>query len=322
MNLVTGATGFIGQVLLKKLSASEQMVRLLARNMVDDYETVCCDFVNDVIPAETVESIDNIFHLAGYAHDLGDASKVENLYRAVNVNATVRLTELAATAGVKRFVFVSSVKAGGPAVAGRCMTEADQGTPDGIYGVTKREAELKVLEIGRQSGMHVSIVRPSLVYGPGVKGNLRMMMAGIHKGWFPPLPETGNRRSMVHVDDLVRAILLASQDKRANGEIYIASDGRDYSTRFIYESICQAVGRSVPNWSMPKSVFTAAAYLGDRINRFPFDSYRYQKLLGDGCYSSKKLFTQLRFVPIHTLHSALPQMVDTFLKERYNNKSC
>ena len=105
------------------------------------------------------------------------------------------------------------------------MTEEDQGEPEGIYGKTKREAELILLEIGRQSGMQVSIVRPSLVYGQGVKGNLRLMLSWIEKGWFPPLPEVNNRRSMIHVDDLVRALLLVAGDDRANGEIYIATDG-------------------------------------------------------------------------------------------------
>lgn len=90
---------------------------------------------------------------------------------------------------------MSSVKAGGTAIAGQCMTEKIQGEPERIYGSTERKAELKLLEVGRQSGMQFSIVRPSLVYGPGVKCNLRMMLSGIDKGWFPPLPETGNRRS-------------------------------------------------------------------------------------------------------------------------------
>ena len=105
-------------------------------------------------------------------------SEFEYVYRKLNVHATVRLVELAAASGVKSFVFVSSVKAGG-------YDEDDLETkPDGVYGQTKREAELKVLEIGLGSGMHVSIVRPSLVYGPRVKGNLALMLKGIEQGWF------------------------------------------------------------------------------------------------------------------------------------------
>jgi len=184
---------------------------------------------------------------------------------------------------VQRFVFVSSVKAGGGTIVGRCMTEEDKGEPQGIYGSTKREAELKLLEIGRQSCMHVSIVRPSLVYGPGVKGNLAKMRSGIEKGWFPPLPETGNHRSMIHVDDLVRALLLVAEDDRANGEIFIATDGVPHSSRKIYEAICQQVDKTVPRWSVPKFLFDGVASVSSRFR------YKVEKLLGDECYSSTKL---------------------------------
>jgi nucleoside-diphosphate-sugar epimerase len=142
----------------------------------------------------------------------------------INVDFTVQLAKLAVQSGVKGFVFVSSVKAGGIPTFGKCCNESDQHEPEGMYGKTKREAEKKLLKIGHQSGMHVSIVRSSLVYGPNVKGNLGGMLSGIKRGWFPPLPETGNRRSMIHVDDLVRAFLLVADDHHANGKIYIATD--------------------------------------------------------------------------------------------------
>jgi nucleoside-diphosphate-sugar epimerase len=100
--------------------------------------------------------------------------------------------------------------------------------------------------------MHVSIVRPTLVYGPGVKGNLALMQLGIEKGWFPPLPEVGNRRSMIHVDDLVQVLLLAANDDRANGEIFIATDGVPHSSANIYEAICHVLGKAVPRWNRTK----------------------------------------------------------------------
>ena len=131
--------------------------------------------------------------------------------------------------------------------------------------------------------MHVSIVRPSLVYGPGVKGNLQLMLSAVKKGWLPPLPETGNKRSMIHVDDLVKAILLVSKYDCTNGEIYIATDGRTYSSREIYETICNVVGKSIPKWSVPKFFFDILALMSPRIK------YQVDKLLGDECYSSEKL---------------------------------
>jgi len=281
--LVTGATGFIGRRLLGLLSAIECDVRLLARSKVDNYETVVCNLEQDRISKHALESVDTVFHLAGFAHDMQDPSKVEDLYRVINVEATVELARLAVESGVKRFVFISSVKAGGGLASGKCINESDQNEPEGVYGKSKREAELKLLKISKESSMHVSIVRPSLVYGPDVKGNLQLMLAGISRGWFPPLPETGNRRSMIHVDDLVRAILLVSKDERANGEVFIATDGVPHSSREIYNSMCNVTGKSIPKWSVPKTLFDIVSLVSPRIK------YKINKLLGDECYSSAKL---------------------------------
>ena len=281
--LVTGPTGFIGSRLLGLLDTIECDVRLLARSEVNNYETVVCSLGQDRIPKHALESVDTIFHLAGFAHDMLDSSKVENLYRVVNVEATVELARLAVENGVKRFVFISSVKAGGKAISGQCINESDQSEPEGIYGKSKREAELKLLKIGKESSMHVSIIRPSLVYGPDVKGNLQLMLAGIARGWFPPLPETGNRRSMIHVDDLVRAIFLVAENERANGEIFIATDGTPYSSREIYSAMCNIAGKSVPKWSVPKFLFNMVAIVSQKIR------YKVDKLLGDEYYSSEKL---------------------------------
>jgi len=281
--LVTGSTGFIGSRLLGLLNTIECDVRLLARSEVNNYETVVCNLEQNRISKHALESVDTVFHLAGFAHDMQDPSKVEDLYRVINVDATVQLAKLAIQSGVKRFIFVSSVKAGGASLAGQCMTEEDQGEPEGVYGKSKREAELKLLKIDNESGMHVSIIRPSLVYGPNVKGNLKLMLSGIERGWFPPLPETGNRRSMIHVDDLVRAILLVAEDKRANGEIFIATDGTPYSSHEIYYAMCKISGKSIPKWSVPKTLFDIASLVSPRVK------YKINKLLGDECYSSTKL---------------------------------
>ena len=281
--LVTGSTGFIGNKLTKHLAEMKVLVRILSRKNQSNYETVVCDLQSDVIPDDALDNIDTVFHLAGFAHDMRDASKIADLYYKVNVSATVQLANLAVKSGVKRFVFVSSVKAGGNPPLGTCANEKDQKNTEDVYGKTKREAELKLLEIGKDSGMHVSIIRPSLVYGPNVKGNLQLMLSGVRAGWFPPLPETGNRRSMIHVDDLVRAILLIAEDKQANGEIFIATDGTPHSSREIYSVICNITGKPVPKWSVPKFLFNLIALTSPKIK------YKVDKLLGDECYSSEKL---------------------------------
>jgi UDP-glucose 4-epimerase len=281
--LITGSTGFVGKRLVNFLNMKNYHVRTISRNTTLYRDNIVCDLVNDKFPESIMESIDVVFHLAGFAHDMRDANKIADLYYKVNVSATVQLANLAVKFGVKRFVFVSSVKAGGSPPFGICANEEDQSNTEDIYGKTKREAELALLKIGKESGMYVSIIRPSLVYGPDVRGNLQLMLSGIGKRWFPPLPETGNQRSMIHVDDLVRAILLVAKDKRANGEIFIATDGTPYSSREIYNTMCGVTGKLIPKWSVPKILFNLASLASPRIK------YKINKLLGDECYSSVKL---------------------------------
>jgi UDP-glucose 4-epimerase len=316
--LLTGASGFIGRRLLYTLQMSEveavECVLLLRRHTTSlKAKQYLCDFGQDDIPTASFGGVETVFHLAGLAHDMRDAPKIKHLYQAVNVDATIQLAKLAAENGVKRFIYVSSIKAGGIARDGNCMTEEEQSEPEGIYGQTKRDAELGILKIGKETGMHVSVIRPALVYGPNIKGNLRRMFISIRKGWFPPLPETSNKRVMVHIDDLVRALLLAAYKKEANGEIFIVTDGRHYSTREIFNHMCLALGRKVPKWAVPKIIFYSLATLGDLLGKVisvPFNTHRYRKLLGDDCYSSAKIETVLGFHAKLTFKDALPYMVD------------
>jgi nucleoside-diphosphate-sugar epimerase len=281
--LVTGATGFVGQHLIKRLKLDGCNIKVISRRPVLGVEVIICDFLKDDIPENALKDIDIVFHLAGYAHDLKNEPEIEETYQKINVNVTVDLLSLSAKHDVKKFIFVSSVKAGGISRQGKCVTEKSLSEPDGVYGKTKREAELKVLEAGRKFDIHVSILRPALIYGPKVKGNLQLMMQGIKKGWFPPLPEIGNRRSMIHVDDIVRALLFLANNKKSNGEVFIATDGRVYSSRNIYEAMCYVLDKNIPNWSVPRLLFNAIARLSSGFK------YKMDKLLGDECYSSKKL---------------------------------
>ena len=292
--LLTGGTGFIGKHFLQYLTILGHSVHTLSRRHVENHHTISCDFTKDKIPSDLFNSIDMVFHLAGFAHDMQNPSKVEDFYHLLNVDASVELAKLAAESNVKRFVFISSVKAGGVLVSGRCANEFDQNEPKEVYGKSKREAELKLLKIGNEYGMEISIIRPSLVYGPNVKGNLQLMMSGIKKGWFPPLPETDNQRSMVHVDDLVQAIFMIAEDDRAVDEIFIVTDGTPHSSREIYNAMCKILGKSIPKWSVPKFLFDIITLIS------PIFKHKVNKLLADECYSSKKL-EQLGFKAQKTL---------------------
>jgi UDP-glucose 4-epimerase len=278
--LITGATGFIGQRLVRAIDAN---IRIISRKNNLEFDTVVCNFENESIPINSLNGIDTIFHLAGLAHDSRDASKIADLYHKVNVDASINLAKNAVKNGVERFIFISSIKAGGNPAIGKCKSELDQDEPQEIYGETKRKAELKLLEIGADSNMHVSIIRSSLVYGPNVKGNLKLLISGIKKGWFPSLPETNNMRSMIHVDDLVRAILFIAENDSTNGEIFIATDGISYSSREIYESICHTYGKRFTRFRVPKILFNIVSLISPSIK------YKIDKLFGDECYTSEKL---------------------------------
>ena len=235
--LITGATGFIGKRLVRSLTSQNHKVTLVSRELITDFDSVIFDFETDNLSKIDLNGIDIIFHLAGIAHDLNNNHNDLDLYRKLNVTSVITLAELALKAGVKKFIFVSSVKAGGQKLDSSVSSEVCQGAPEGLYGQTKREAELKLLDLALNSQMFVSIVRPALVYGPNVKGNLKLMLNAIEKGWFPPLPRVKNRRSLVHVDDLVEALKIVSMDRRANGEVFIVTDGRAHTSRELFEAM-------------------------------------------------------------------------------------
>ena len=160
--------------------------------------------------------------------------------------------------------------------------------------------------MGKDYGIDVSIIRPALVYGINMKGNLAFMVNSIKSGWFPPLPETYNKRSMISVIDLVTAIILITENKKTDQNIYIATDGYQYSSRGIFDAICLVNGKKIPNWAVPKFVFLMLARVGDVIKFLPFNSHKYQKLFGSESYSSVKL-NKLGFSPEYNFISYFQQ---------------
>ena len=316
--LVTGATGFIGRVLCQRLQARGIRVRATARRYGegpwDDF--VAADFGETILPMETLEGVDTVFHLAGKAHSLSEIAEDESEYRRINVGGMESLLSMAAKSELSRFVFFSSVKAMGDD-GGDYMDEEWAAAPTTPYGISKRDSERLLFAFGRNSRVHVSALRLPLVYGRGVKGNLWKMMDAIERGRFPPLPEIKNKRSLVHVDDVISAAMLAANSPRADGKIYIVTDGHSYSTDEIYRMIRDALGKPARDWGVPLAVLRMAAGAGDVIGRlrgqrFVFDSDAYHKLLGSAWYSSEKIEQELGFRPSRGLRDGVKEMVRGF----------
>jgi UDP-glucose 4-epimerase len=292
--LVTGSTGFIGKRLIEKLQSNDCQISVISRKPVENVQTYLCDFEFDQIPEDAFDSIDTVIHLAGYSQDIKYDKNIEKSCKKINVDITLDLARLAIKKKVKKFIFISSVKAGKPKIFYNNSLKIDEDFSLSFYGKTKREAEIKLIACSKNSDIHISIVRPALVYGPSLKGNLGAMMSAVEKGWFPPIPETNNRRSLIHVDDLVSAIFLVAENERNNGEIYIATDGKPYSTREIYNEMRAIKNKPHLKWSIPKIFFRILAFLS------PSMKFKLNKLMGNEYYSSNKL-NSIGFRPKYTL---------------------
>jgi len=311
--LVTGATGFLGRHLCMTLrERGHSVVAGLRREVRGPWDRVAfLDLAGGDISPSDLEGVSCVFHLAGKAHALSETAQDSKEYIQINTTGTRRLLEAAKEVGVRQLVFFSSVKAMGEGGAD-CIDESFGGEPTTAYGRSKRDAERLVLEGGYIP--HATVLRLSMVYGPTNKGNLPRMIEAIARGRFPPMADLGNRRSMVHVEDVVQAALLAAKQAQAAGQTYILTDGRAYSTRQMYEWICEALGRPVPNLLVPPAVLTLLAKTGDAIGRlrgrrFMFDSDALEKLTGSACYCSEKIQRDLGFRPERDLRESLPEIV-------------
>ena len=323
--LVSGATGFIGRYLVERLSADGINVHALSRSAKTLPESPLVQVLNgDVRDPRTADgasvNIDTVFHLAGRAHALAEIEQDFDSYLSVNVGGTRNLIEAAAEAGVRRFVFFSSVKAMGEGSDVR-VDESAEPSPTTPYGRTKLMAEEVVFRIGEESGMHVCCLRLPMVIGAGNKGNIFRMIAAIDKKMFPPLPEVHNHRSLVHVQDVVEAAILVATNPLANRKVYIVTDDQVYSTRQLYDSICHRLGKKTPPWSMPLAMLRILARIGDvfgraRGRRFLFDSDAFEKLLGSAWYSSAKITSEMGYHPSTTFETALPGIIRWYRQDQ------
>ncbi len=308
---MTGATGFIGRRLCETLlDSGVKELRVLGRREADINAEFHYWNLQEPLNEASLAGVDTLFHLAGKAHALSETNQDEDEYFTVNTEATRKLLDAAKKNGVRTFVYFSSVKAVGE-IEG-LMDESVTAPADTPYGRSKKASETLVLEGGFVP--RPIVIRPSMVYGNTEKGNLPKMIRAVESGTFPPLPDTGNKRSMVHVDDVVKAAILAADHADSSGKTYIVTDGNDYSIRQIYEWICEALNKPVPCWSLPMVALKLMGRVGDVIGvlrgqRFVFDSDALEKLTGDANYSSKRIQDELGFKPLRNLRESLPEII-------------
>lgn len=312
--LVTGASGFIGRRLCESLREDHIAFRGVQKNATGNACYVVGNLCDTGSLAQACIGVDTVFHCAGYAHAFSSLNEDDAaLHWQINFEGTQNLLRACADAGVSRFIFLSSVKA--MAEPGDlCVDETFAGEPDTAYGKSKLAAENAVLEAGHRYGMHVVNLRLSMVYGSGGRGNLERMGRLVKQGLFPPLPETGNHRSMVHVSDVVSAVRLAAGDDRAHGRTYIVAGVEAPSGRELFDALRLAQGMPRIDWSIPASFMRGAGRLSDVMEtligrRLPFNGEVLDRLLNSAWYSPKLIGHELGWQPKVSLSDGLREML-------------
>lgn len=248
--LVTGASGFLGAALVRRLAQDPDFqvvsgVRQVAKVEDGGEMLVLGDLADACFEAQQFKGVSVVVHAAARVHILkDDSSDPLQAFRQVNVAGTLSLARAAAAAGVRRFVFVSSIKVNGDASrAGFPFRADDAPAPRDSYGISKLEAERALQDLAAKTGMELVIVRPPLVYGPGVGANFRSMMRWLWRGVPLPLGGTDNRRSLVALPNLVDLLVLCLTHPAAAGQVLLVSDGVDVSTSELLAELGGALGR-------------------------------------------------------------------------------
>ena len=317
--LVTGASGAIGRVLCARLCAEGwRVIGISTRDVgagpwqlhlaadLSDPQSVC---IGDRLAGEGVTVV---WHLAGKAHALSELGQDPAAYGRVNTDGTRNALAIAFQIGARRFVFASSVKAMGE--GGTVPSdETALCEPQSPYGRSKLAAEQLVLAASKH--MEPVVLRFCMVYGAAnERGNMARMLEAVRRRRFPPFPETGNRRSFLHVNDAVQACWLAGTHKAAPQGVFLVTDGRPRSTAELFAAMCKALGRRVPRLVLPVLFFRAVARVGDVCGmvvgrRAPLDSASLAKLLESAIYSSEKISRTLGYRPAWPLERGIAAMV-------------
>lgn len=268
--LVTGANGFVGRGLCRELLDRKAAVTAAVRNIGDfhDFEgplfqqITVGEIDQGTAWDEALMGVDTIFHLAARVHVMRESgADALRAYRRVNVEGTERLARAAAKAGVKRLVFLSSIKVNGEATSSKPYTAEDLPHPQNAYAISKWEAEQALWRLSLETGLQVVVVRTPLVYGPGVKGNFLRLLEWVNKGIPLPFAAVENRRSMIYLRNLVDAMIACAEHPIALGRTYLVSDGEDVSLPELIRLVASAMGKPARLWRGPESLMRVAAAL-------------------------------------------------------------
>jgi nucleoside-diphosphate-sugar epimerase len=262
--LVTGATGFVGGHLLPSLSGGRVRVAVRSGHVgrVSGCESVCVGDINRGTDwREAVAGVRCIVHMAGHVHVMNLSADDRRQFHEVNALGTERLAIAAANAGVKRFIFLSSVKVNGEATMDSPFRAMDAPHPGDDYGISKWEGEQRLFRVAANYGMEAVVVRPTLVYGPGVRGNFLKMMSWVHKGVPLPFGSIRNARSLLNVWNLCSLIGRLVDLAAVPSGIYLAADGVDLSTPELIRRVAVAMGRPARLLPLPVAVLNLVGAL-------------------------------------------------------------
>ena len=312
--LITGANGFVGKAITLKLADNKVnkvsvAIRDLAFEFPPNIEVYKHFDLETADWSAVLKDVDIIIHCAARVHVMNEKSNNPiEAFRKVNVNGTLRLANQAASLGVKRFIFLSSLKVNGENTEiGKPFTAEDRPNPLDPYGVSKFEAENGLLKISRESKLEIVIIRPPLVYGPGVKANFLSMLRWLDKSIPLPFGWTENKRSFVALDNLVDLISICCVHQAAKNQIFMVSDGKDLSTTELLRYIGNTLNKKTRLISIHPNIMSFVAKLLGK-------SGLSQRLLGSLQVDISKNKLLLDWVPPIKVDEALNKTVDYFRK--------
>ena len=308
--LITGITGFVGAALCKQLRQNDHMLSGTTRtaDLGAGPERVPLYHIPEIGPdtdwSQALSGADIVIHLAARVHVMRDrvADPLAE-FRRVNTDGTLRLAEQAAAAGVKRFIFLSTTKVTGELSPPSGFSETDPARPEDGYGVSKWEAEQALLEISKTTSMEVVILRPPLVYGPGVKGNFLTLLKAVDRGTVLPLGAIQNQRSLIYVGNLADVIVTATTHADAANQTFFVSDEGTVSTTSLIENIAASLNKKPRLINLPPGLLKFAGALTGKSGAI-------QRLIGSLTVDSGKIRSLLNWRPPFTMTEGLKLTAD------------